>query len=977
MGPDNAEEGDMVATRTTDYDEETQTPTNAQVPPPRQIQDQAPPPPPPNTTQDPRRTETNEPETRAETEPETRNVIQARNDTNVQRLTALKLDDKPLLNIGVEIHLLPKYTKSLEKYRQDTLENYLKFIKQLETTIKKLSITSNNRCSLNDILNEKYELSETSRMILTLILDDTLEGVAATTTSHHRSRDDFIACLRTLKAAWPQESENTKSTTIRMQLTNTKMDPNETIQQYNQKYLTLFNEALRLGRAIDGPIAVDDYLHSLPLDDPMIRSSIQNIRLRGDVTSIAKAMDLVSLQILAINPDGVLKTKTETVYTVEAGGTRGKPYRLQKGDCRSCGYNHPPRRCPAHKKTCNYCGIENHFSSVCNKRISDEKKREGNGVEESKLVQSKDDSEEVKQVKEEYDNNEEEKAMRFKSFVGKIADTYVEEVNSTTKLELDNIGVDSMCSITILNKEDYFIHWNDYTRTLRGFDNSELTGVRSGKASITLVDQYGKNAMNILVEAAYVPEADNLVSMYEVANADIKLNLHKDKPSLRLGEATIPLQWNNKLLTNCYLKRFEKVNMVTYNTLHSRLGHINPAAMKKTINLEPPKDFDCITCTQMNRRNYLPKLSEYTVRERNQLNPWEHLSMDIMHGPKDRLGITTYMVLVDIKTRLAVLSPIKELTAANAAMKLRELMIQVQAKPKQITTDRGGCFTGKEFKHFCDMNGINLIYCPPNQHANNPFAERIIGTLRKKALALLNAGRLNFHFFGDALIHATLLYNRTFHAGIEGIPFELLNNRKLEPNFVDGLRMFGSTVFYEGDTGLYIGQCPHSTSGTAKIFTKRKTVIRRSILHCTFDETLLSRNLIRDLELYFLFYGDLLHLDTEEDTIDKLNLNKKTDTINTVQDELKDPKHLKDIMGRPDTEAWRESALKELKGLVDKGTFKVIDRSQVPKDSRYYLRDMFSLPKETERRSLGWLSVDINSFLLYLALIIRVQLLVA
>ncbi|XP_063831961.1 uncharacterized protein LOC135081157 [Ostrinia nubilalis] len=39
--------------------------------------------------------------------------------------------------------------------------------------------------------------------------------------------------------------------------------------------------------------------------------------------------------------------------------------------CKSCGYQHPPRRCPAYGKQCNYCKKMNHFSTVCRNRMKD------------------------------------------------------------------------------------------------------------------------------------------------------------------------------------------------------------------------------------------------------------------------------------------------------------------------------------------------------------------------------------------------------------------------------------------------------------------------------------------------------------------------------------------------------------------------------------------------------------------------------
>lgn len=48
-------------------------------------------------------------------------------------------------------------------------------MKHLETTVKKFSISSKNRCFLIDILENKYDLTENSSMMLTLVFDDKLQ----------------------------------------------------------------------------------------------------------------------------------------------------------------------------------------------------------------------------------------------------------------------------------------------------------------------------------------------------------------------------------------------------------------------------------------------------------------------------------------------------------------------------------------------------------------------------------------------------------------------------------------------------------------------------------------------------------------------------------------------------------------------------------------------------------------------------------
>ena len=54
-----------------------------------------------------------------------------------------------------------------------------------------------------------------------------------------------------------------------------KLKPQQDMQKYNQKYLELFNEAVRLDRAIDGPNAIYDYIIGLPIENGLFQQVVQ------------------------------------------------------------------------------------------------------------------------------------------------------------------------------------------------------------------------------------------------------------------------------------------------------------------------------------------------------------------------------------------------------------------------------------------------------------------------------------------------------------------------------------------------------------------------------------------------------------------------------------------------------------------------------------------------------------------------------
>ena len=133
-------------------------------------------------------------------------------------------------------------------------------------------------------------------------------------------------------------------------------------------------------------------------------------------------------------------------------------------------------------------------------------------------------------------------------------------------------------------------------------------------------------------------------------------------------------------------------------------------------------------------------------------------------------------------------------------------------------------------------------------HQSNPFVERVIQTIRRKAIKLLNFAQLSDTMFSYALKHATFLYNRTTHSALRTTPYNVI----FADSHLDTLKnipIFGSTVFFEnGKFGIFIGVCTRSTTGTIIILPESLVPIRRNALSCRFDETFVSRHLFKNLK---------------------------------------------------------------------------------------------------------------------------------
>jgi len=399
----------------------------------------------------------------------------------------------------------------------------------------------------------------------------------------------------------------------------------------------------------------------------------------------------------------------------------------------------------------------------------------------------------------------------------------------------------------------------------------------------------------------------------------------------------------------------------TYATWHNRLGHVGHQALEKMIQISKPSDFNCYTCDRTNRKERKPQLSSSTVLYTSKLKALEHIQMDILYHPLTRNTCKSSVIMIDMFSRYVYIAEIIEETTEHLIYILRNFIVNVQSKPKFITTDRAPCFSSNRFDEWLRTNSILLSFCSPNKHEGNAYAERVIQTLKNKAISLLNHSRLIDIFYFDAIDYATILYNRTYHSSISTTPFEKLHSSSLTVKDYDRFLTFGSTIFFENNgVGLFLGFCSRSTSGTIKILNSSKKIIRRNLLSIKWDETFMSRYLLPTLSDYFRSSNEFIEISQplnpseadlncqgddnnsvsnstlpSEDNTNKNSQNISYLTIAKVQESFEDinleiPDRLIDAIKHKDSTLWIEAAISEINKLRDFRTYNLVTRSKVP-----------------------------------------------
>lgn len=260
-----------------------------------------------------------------------------------------------------------------------------------------------------------------------------------------------------------------------------------------------------------------------------------------------------------------------------------------------------------------------------------------------------------------------------------------------------------------------------------------------------------------------------------------------------------------KKLGSLYYVDFEvdssKVNVASSdksrNTLwHKRLGHISMQSICKmaksrmvngiSSNLTSDIDFcDCCAKAKITRVKFDGKRPETT-------RPLERVHSDVC-GPFTPTfdGYQYYVVFIDDFTHVTVTYLMKR--KSEVLSKFQEYCEAVEShfglKLSRLRCDNGGEYTGTAFKNFCVKKGIVIEYTVPYNPQQNGVSERMNRTICDKMRSLLHDSHLTDEFWGEAVLTATYLTNRSSTVSLKSkTPFEMWYQRKPD---LSNLKVFG------------------------------------------------------------------------------------------------------------------------------------------------------------------------------------------
>ena len=237
---------------------------------------------------------------------------------------------------------------------------------------------------------------------------------------------------------------------------------------------------------------------------------------------------------------------------------------------------------------------------------------------------------------------------------------------------------------------------------------------------------------------------------------------------------------------------------------HRRLGHMNPRNMevlrnKKGNGVEYTGTIsgcDICSVTKSKQQAHPKKSTRKTTR------PMQLVYTDLMgpFTPAAREGYRFVSKFTDDYSRMKEIFLLKNKTEAAESLHHYNMTVAVPLglRIENLRCDKGGEYTGQEFRTLCVGAGINIEYTATNTPQQNGVSERDGQTLAKITRCLMKDGDFPPFMWGELMFTATYLANRSPHSTLGGAtPYSKMHN--LEPD-LSGLRAIGARAFVHGET---------------------------------------------------------------------------------------------------------------------------------------------------------------------------------
>lgn len=263
---------------------------------------------------------------------------------------------------------------------------------------------------------------------------------------------------------------------------------------------------------------------------------------------------------------------------------------------------------------------------------------------------------------------------------------------------------------------------------------------------------------------------------------------------------------------------------------HRRYGHIGYSGLEKLvsgnlvtgINLTPQEiklaaaSGVCGTCVDAKQTR-----QPFEAAEERSVKPLDLIHMDLC-GPMaetSRGGHSYVATFLDDFSRLSIVVPLKRKSDVAQVVKetFARMETRLSAKIKEVRTDNGTEYVNETLGTYFREKGITHQTTVPYTPQQNGRAERLNRTLMEKTRAMLLEAKLAQELWGEAVVTANYVRNRSPVSGKDRTPWELFFGRKPDASI---LRTFGCRAYVHipkekrtkldniSDPGILVGYMP-------------------------------------------------------------------------------------------------------------------------------------------------------------------------
>lgn len=382
---------------------------------------------------------------------------------------------------------------------------------------------------------------------------------------------------------------------------------------------------------------------------------------------------------------------------------------------------------------------------------------------------------------------------------------------------LDCGASDHMCP-----RRELFHHLEPMEGEVEVGDGAPLRIEGKGSVMLNISDECGGKDVE-LKEVLYIPALqDNLISLGQIEEKGCKIETFNGVANIYLREKLIlraarvaRLYYVSTVggisiqeISEEFNNMGKKASRVSFQTWHSRLGHLNEQSMKKIsilqeITMGGWKKDDCSTCIIGKMKRYAFPKGE--GRKATQL--LQRVHSDVM-GPisPESLGRCKFVVtFIDEYSRFITAVPIKHKGDVTQEFIKYHARVELQKgkQIKEIQSDQGGEYTGASLQRFLSSQGIVHRKSVPRTPQQNGLSERFNQTLQNIVRCMLVESGVPNSFWGEAVAVACYIINRCPSSSLEyKTPLEVWEGRELKRQDFNHLRTFGCEAWAWTAEGL-------------------------------------------------------------------------------------------------------------------------------------------------------------------------------